>query len=268
VSLDHARARELAWVGSIDAARDMARRATGSVVHDECGVVLIKGPHPLPVLINAVARVDPNVPAAEVLERANDFFGGHGRGYNVMGLEDRDEDLIAASDAAGMVAFGEPAPLMAITEPPARVDVPAGMRIERVTTAAQVDAVIDISNDAYAVYGMPGDVAPAVMRPPSVVLAPHIAAYLAVDDEGPVATAQSIATYGTAYLQWVGTRQRAFGRRAGPAVTQAATIGGFELGASMATLVASAMGAPIYRKLGWSDVGRVVSRVQFTPPAA
>jgi hypothetical protein len=244
----------------------MTRRATGGIVHDEGGVILLAGPHSLPVLINGVARLDPALDPTDVLDRARAFFTQHKRGYTVFALAGRDDDLIAAAEAAGCIAFGDPSPLMAIEEPPAAVDTPDGMRIERVTTEEQVAALVDICADAYAVYGMPADVFPAVGSPLSILLAPHIAAYLAIDDNGPVATANSLATHGTAYLQWVGTKQRAFGKGAGAAVTQAATVGGFEIGASMATLVASPMGAPVYRRIGWSDVGEMVNRIAFTAP--
>jgi hypothetical protein len=264
VDLEHA--RELAFLGTIDAARDMTRRSTNGVVHDEGGVALLAGPHWLPVLVNAVARLDPAVSPTDVLDRARAFFGEHKRGYSVLALGGRDDDLLAAAEAAGLVDIGDAAPLMAIEEPPATIDVPKGMRIERVTSEEHATAVADICSDAYAVYRMPVDVPPAVMSPPSILLAPHIAAYLAIDDEGPVATATSLGTHGTAYLQWVGTRPRAFGRGAGAAVTQAATIGGFEIGASLATLGASPMGAPIYRRLGWTDVGLLDNRVAFKPP--
>jgi hypothetical protein len=264
--VDEDRARELTFRSVIDATRDMTRRATGGVVHDEDGVMLVAGPHWLPVLINGVARLDPAVAAADVLDRARQFFTPRKRGYSVFALVGQDDDLVAAAEADGLVSMGDPSPLMAIDEPPANVDMPEGMRIERVTSEAQVAALADICADAYAVYGMPADVPPAVLSPLSILLAPHMAAYNAVDDEGPVATATSLATHGTAYLQWVGTKQRAFGRGAGAAVTQAATIGGFEIGASLATLVASPMGAPVYRRLGWSDVGQMENRIAFTAP--
>jgi hypothetical protein len=220
----------------------------------------------MPFLMNAVARTDPAVPAADVLARARDFFAPRDRGYSVLGLAGQDDDLIAAAEAAGFRAVGEAAPLMALDEPPAGVDLPAGARIEAVTTEADVDALADICADAYSVYGMPADVAAAVHTPRSMLLAPHIAAVVAHDDEGPVATATAVATYGTAYVQWVATRQRAFGRGFGAAVTQAVTIAGFALGARLATLGASPMGVPVYRRIGWTEVGMSVSRVTFAPP--
>ena len=241
----------------------MTRRASGGVVLDEDGIVLMAGPHPLPFLINCVARVEQGLAAGEVLARARAFFAPRHRGFTVFALAGTDDDLVEAAEDAGLIAFGEPAPLMAIDEPPASVDIPAGMRIEAATTAAQVAEISAVCADAYAVYGMPADVPPAVLSA-SVVLANHSAAVLAYDSEGAVATAQALATHGAAYLTWVGTRQRSFGRGAGAAVTQAATLAGFELGARLATLMASKMGAPVYRRLGWTDVGAVVSRVALT----
>ena len=192
---------------------------------------------------------------------ARAFFGERGRGYSLYTLADRDEDLVAAADANGFQPGGAgPLPLMTIEAPPASVHLPPGMAVERVTTTEQVAAVANICSDAYAVYGMPTEVAPLVMSPPSVVLDPHVVAYLLTDADGPVATAQAVAAQGAAVVIWVATRQRAFGRGAGGAMTEAATMGGFQLGASYATLIASPMGAPVYRRLGWSDVGSVVTR--------
>jgi hypothetical protein len=259
--------QELAFASVVDAVRDMARRATGGVVLDEGGLALVAGPHWLPVLVNTVTRVDPSVPAADVLAQANDFFFPRGRGYSVSALDGRDDDIIAAADEAGFISQGDAGatPLMVIDTPPDAVDLPAGGRIEQVTTVAQVDDIATLCIDAYAVYGMPPDVVPASLQPPSIVLAPHLVAYVAYDDDGPVATAQALATHGCAYVQWVATAPRAFKRGFGAAVTQATTIGGFELGASIATLMASPMGAPLYRKLGWADVGSISSRFCMPP---
>ncbi|MEY2571778.1 MAG: hypothetical protein QOE63_2128 [Acidimicrobiaceae bacterium] len=259
--------RQLAFASTTDAIRDMARRAPGGVVHDEGGLVLVAGPHWLPVLVNTVTRLDPSVAADDVIARANDFFFPRGRGYSVQALDGRDDDLITAADQAGFASQGDAGatPLMVLEAPPASVDVPDGGRVERATTAAHVDDIVALCADAYAVYGMPADVVPASLLPPSIVLAAHLVAYVAYDDVGPVATAQALATHGCAYVQWVATAQRAFKRGFGGAITQATTIGGFELGASMATLIASPMGAPLYRKLGWTDVGTISSRFTLPP---
>src|SRR5689334_2651138 len=102
----------------------MTRRAAGGVVLDEGGIMLMASAHWLPVLLNGVARMDPSVAPADVLDRARAFFTEHQRGYSVFGVVGRDDDLLAAADAQGLVQFGEPAPLMAIEHPPDAVDVP------------------------------------------------------------------------------------------------------------------------------------------------
>jgi hypothetical protein len=267
VGLDLERARELAFLGVIDAGRDFARRGIGGVVLDEGGVALVAGAHTFPVLVNVVARLDPAVRAGEVLERANAFFGARQRGFTLFCLEDRDDDLAAEGRAAGLAGVVAPAPLMAIDAPAADVPAPPGVSVQIVTEAGQVDDMASVCGDAYSVYGVPAGLAAAILSPASVVLAPHVSACLASDEEGSVATAQAVATHGTAYLQWVATRQRGFRRGLGAAVTTFATARGFELGASMATLLASSMGAPLYRRLGWSDVGTMVSLTALTPPA-
>lgn len=222
----------------------------------------------MPYLINGAVRMDQAVDADEVMERARSFFAARQRGFTVFGLKNRDEDLVEAAEAAGMSPIGEGGPIMAISEPPRTVETPRGMRLETVTTAAQVAEVIEVCADAYAVYGMPPDVVSAAFTPPTTLLADHVATVLVHDEQGPVASAQAVATHGMAYVQWVATKQRAFKRGAGRLATQAATRAGFDLGARLATLLASPMGAPLYRQLGWSDVGVCLSRVAFTPLAA
>jgi hypothetical protein len=263
--VDDAHACHLAWIAGVDAMRDMTRRSTGGVVHDEEGVALVAAGHPMPFLVNCVVRVEGPLRGPEVVERGRAFFGARGRGFTALCLAGRDDDVVEAAEAAGMSAFGEGAPVMVTERPPETIEVPDGMRLERATTPAHVADAAEVCADAYAVYGMPGDVAPAVFSPPSVLLADHVATVVAYDDEGPVATAQALVTHRTAYVQWVATSQRAFRRGAGRVVTDAATAAGFDLGADLAALLASSMGAPLYRKLGWRDVGVSVSRIAFEP---
>jgi hypothetical protein len=132
--------------------------------------------------------------------------------------------------------------------------------MERVANAQEVADAAAVCADAYAVYGMPADV-PTACLTPRTMLAPDTAAVVAYDDDGPAATATAMATQGVSYISWVGTAQRAMRRGLGDAVTRAATTAGLELGADVTALLASPMGAPVYRRMGFVDVGHLTSRM-------
>jgi phosphoribosylcarboxyaminoimidazole (NCAIR) mutase len=76
-----------------------------------------------------------------------------------------------------------------------------------------------------------------------------------------VATASALVARDVSYIAWVGTAQRAMRRGLGDAVTRAATTAGLELGAAVTALLASPMGAPVYRRMGFDGVGHLTSRV-------
>ena len=251
---------EIALLSHADYFRDASRRGRGGAVHDEDGLMLYAGPHPLPMLVNGAIRVEPGLGAAEVLDRARAFFAPRQRGFSVYALVGRDDDLIDAADEAGMASFGDPAPLMVLSGPLPPADSPTGVRIERATTPEHVADAAAVCADAYAVYGMPAEVAPACLVP-ATMLVPHITTVVAFDEVGPVATASAMATHGVSYIAWVGTTQRAMRRGLGEAVTRAVTVAGLELGARMTTLLASPMGAPVYERMGFVTVGHLASRI-------
>lgn len=250
----------LALTSHVGYFRNVSVREPGGAVVEEGGVFLYAGPHPLPVLVNGALRLRHELDPANVIDRAKSFFGGRGRGFSVYGLVGPDDDLIEAAERAGMTAFGDPAPLMILTRSLPPKDVPAGVRIEQVTSEHQVADAAAVCADAYAVYGMPADVPTACMTPRSI-LAPDTAAVVAYDRDGPVATATAMATGDVSYLTWVGTAQRAMRRGLGDAVTRAATTAGLELGPDVTALLASPMGAPVYRRMGFVEVGHLTSRM-------
>jgi ribosomal protein S18 acetylase RimI-like enzyme len=257
----------LAFLGHVDGLRTLTRGAPGGEVLDTHGVACWLGPHELPVLVNGAARFRPELHGAEVLDTAREFFAPRGRGFSLYTLDGRDDDVRDAAASAGLMSMRDAAPLMTRECPDTTVEPPPGVVVRRVDDAAGVADLAAVSADAYAVYGMPRDVAAVAFADPGVVLVPHIAAVVAYDDDGPVATAMAIATHGTAYLAWVGTMTRAQRRGLGAAVTDAATVAGFDLGGRVATLLASPMGAPVYRRLGWRDVGTLTYHVDAAPGA-
>lgn len=257
---------DLAYRSTIDGFRDMTAANREGIVREENGVAVWLSPHPLPMLLNGAARIDPSVLAHDALQLAKAFFEERGRGFTFYGREGVDDDIMKAADEAGMVAMGEGAPLMAVDGPPTSIDVPSGVRLERAGTGDQVLEFADVCADAYAVYGMPADVFPSALLP-EAVLGSHRALVVAYDHEGAIGGGFVIATHGCAYVCVIGVRQRAFKRGIGAAVTQAATQAGFDLGARVGTLMASPMGAPVYRRIGWRDVGVMANRLAFPPSA-
>ncbi len=77
-----------------------------------------------------------------------------------------------------------------------------------------------------------------------------MAAYVAYADEEPVSCAMALLSHG---------------RGLGDALTRTATRAGFALGAQAAWLGASAMGADLYRRIGFEDVGTAM--VEYESPA-
>jgi len=251
---------ELALTSHVDYFRDQSVRAPDGAVHEEDGLFLYAGPHPLPMLVNGAIRVRPGLAAHDVLDRAKEFFRARGRGFSVYGVVGRDDDLIEAADEAGMTTFGDPAPLMVLGGQPPPFEPPSDVRFRRVSTPDDVADAAAVCADAYAVYGMPADVAPACLTP-QAMLVPDMAAIVAYDTDGPVATASAYVTQRVSYIAWVGTMQRAMRRGLGDVVTRTATAAGLDLGADATALLASPMGAPIYRRMGFVDVGHLSSRV-------
>ncbi len=255
---------ELSDLNLAEANREFSRRA-GGVVHDEDGLVLFAGGHPLPVFCNAVMRTGGDLPAGEVLRRADAFFGARRRGYTLHVRAHADADLRAPASAAGLVAFGN-SPAMVLGRRLADAVPPTGMTLRRVETDADAAVFAQVMGAAYASLGMPDGVAPAILGL-AVVAAPHLVTFLACLEDGtPAAGAMCVLTHGVAGIYWVGTIPAARGRGLAELCTRAAGNAGFDMGARIASLQASVMGEPVYRKMGYVEVTRYPAFVRFEPP--
>ncbi len=260
---------ELSDLNYAEANRELSRRAGGAVL-DEEGLLFYAGGHPLPVLCNAAMRTRAEAlgpPAATVIARADAFFGARGRGYTIHVRAHADPELRSAALAAGLVEFGN-APAMVLERRLDDAAPPAGVTLERVESEAQAEAFRAVMASAYASLGMPADVAPAVLRLP-VLAAPHIASVLArLEDGTPAAGAMCIQSHGVAGVYWVGTAPGARGRGLAELCTRAAGNAGFDRGARIASLQASVMGEPVYRRMGYREVTRYPAFVRFERPRA
>ncbi|MFE5039354.1 GNAT family N-acetyltransferase [Streptomyces sp. NPDC056683] len=79
-----------------------------------------------------------------------------------------------------------------------------------------------------------------------------------------VATSAVLLSNGVAGVYWVGTHPTCRGRGIGAALTAAAMVIGRRHGALVCTLQASDLGAPVYQRLGFTQVSEVVL---YSPPS-
>jgi predicted GNAT family acetyltransferase len=125
---------------------------------------------------------------------------------------------------------------------------------DRIVDGAGARDFGQVTGAAYATYGMPPRMAHAQFADERMLVQPHVAAFLARRDGEPVAAALTLLSHGVAGIYWVGTTPEARGRGIAEACTRLATNTGFDLGARVAALQASVMGAPIYRRMGYREV--------------
>jgi len=253
---------ELAFRSNLEYFRELTRRSGGTVL-DQDGVTCFASPHPMPFLVSGAFRHDQVASPAVVLGRAREFFTALGRSFSLSALEGRDDDLISAALAAGFTASEHSAPLQLLGRQPLDGHQVPGVAFRTVTDEAGIADYAAVCSAAHVPYGFPEDLFPTVLTR-SAMLAPMLHAFVGYDGEDPVAASTLFLTHGVAYVGWVAVLPSQQRRGLGPAATAAVVNRGHELGASCSTLMASPMGAPVYRRLGFVDVGRLVG---LDPPA-
>jgi GNAT superfamily N-acetyltransferase len=235
---------------------------------EDGGVLSYAGGSWIPVNCNGTFRLTDDVPAVEVIARADAFFAGRKRGYTVK-IRDtgQDADLEALCQSEGLVIVGDPFPEMICRAPLTEGPLPDGLDIRLVTDAQGIDDFGVVNADAYAVYGMPPEVfADSFDEPEHVLADENLAMLVAYRDAAPVAAAMAYASDGIASLQWVGTVAAARGGGLGRVITESITNLAFERGAATVTLQASEMGEPVYLKLGYETLYRYVNYCRWEVP--
>ena len=259
----------LGHLNLIELSRESTRWGIGGALEESDGIVLFATGSLLPVVCNGAFRSDDTAPPADVIARADAFFGARRRGYTVMVRDLRaDDDLRRACEAEGLVTVGEPAPEMICTAPVAEHDLKA-IEIRRVTTVGGVADFATVTGAAYSTYGMPTETAAQLLSLPQRVLAaPHLVAVVAYDGDEPLAAAMTLLSHGIAGLYWVGTVEKARRSGLGRAVTAAVTNTAFDRGATAVTLQASAMGEPVYRSMGYKSLYHYEDWVRLRAPVS
>jgi ribosomal protein S18 acetylase RimI-like enzyme len=253
--LDAERASQL---NELELWREMVRWSRGEIVEAQ-GMLVLSGPS---AYLRVATRSDPAVDAASVVRRAIEVFGGDPLGFIVLARLPDEQDVQTAALAEGFTAGWTELPML-ILSPPAPGTTPEGIDVRRVTDAA---AVLDYGRVVAEANVDPGERerAPLLFHGETIV-APHIAAYVAYREEQPVSCAMTLVSHGIAGVFYVATVESARRRGLGDLLTRLAARTGFEMGAKAAWLGASEMGAGLYRRIGFHDLGSTL--VELESPA-
>ena len=254
--------------------RDFARRGGGTALDDD-GLLCYAGAHPLPAYVNGVWRTGA-VSARDVVARADTFFGARGRGYTVWVREHADEDLEGALLEAGLPLYDD-SPGMVLERRLEDPRMPEGVVVRRVTDLRGGAAFAAVAGAAYASLGMREGTTPVLFADLDTLAAAHIVSFVAYDESDerpgetaalrPVAATLLHMSHGVALLNWVGTVPEARGRGLAAAMTRVASNAGFDAGCTIASLQASEMGEPVYRRLGYREITRYRGYLRLRTPA-
>jgi GNAT superfamily N-acetyltransferase len=246
----------LAHLNYLTFGRDSALWSDAGAVEEGGGVLSHASGTEFPFVFNGAYRTDPAVAPADVLARADAFFGD--RGYTLVTHPHRDEDLHAHAEAEGLWAFGT-SPEMVCRQRLADAERTDGIVLRRATDEEGIADFVAVGSAAYPSLGMPDTAMGEAIDRLDRVLEPHIAVVVAYDGDQPVAAAQALLSHGIAGVYWVGTLEAARGNGLGEAVCRWVTNWAFDQGAAAQTLQASTMGEPIYNRMGYETIYRYTS---------
>ena len=237
--------------------REMVRWS-GGLIHEADGLLFVAGPSRY---LRVAIRLGGTVDGAGAVRRAEEFFAASEGDHIVLVREPADADLANAACAAGYTPAWTERP-MALQGPPEPSPLAGDIDVRAVSTTEEVLAygrvVADANDD-------PGERERAgLLFRDQTILAPHIAAFVAYVDDAPAACAMTLVSHGVAGVFYVATVENARRRGLGDALTRMAARAGFALGARAAWLGASEMGADLYRRIGFSDLG--TSIIEYESP--
>jgi GNAT superfamily N-acetyltransferase len=144
-----------------------------------------------------------------------------------------------------------PTPGMALPLPAESIPpVPDGLTIEEVGTQGELARFRDA---AFRGFGYPPQIAPRFMNE-WLLAQPNVRLYAGVVAGEVVVTSALVTTGSVAGVYWVGTLEAQRRRGYGEALTWAAVAAGQRAGCTVASLQASAMGKPVYERMGFAQV--------------
>ncbi len=224
--------------------------AHGGEVAERDGILAWRTGVPVRYWNGAHVTALPTRPEA-ALQWAARWFADRATPYGVMVPVELEPALAAAAGASGLrLALLQRCMALAAGDFVAPTDDLPGLEVRR-TTAADVEDFLAVQVEAFGL-GQPAlaraFLAPPVGRPGWT----HLTGY---HEERPVVTAIGVRTGDAVGVYGVGTTVSARRRGYGAALTAAVLAAEFGAGATFAHLNPSELGAGVYRRLGFQEVG-------------
>ncbi|MDJ0713420.1 MAG: hypothetical protein QNJ54_04265 [Prochloraceae cyanobacterium] len=246
----------LVYANFVEAMREFGRWQKLSQLIEREGLLFVAGSTTFPIFMNSVIRLDADLPAPEVIDKARAFFQTLNRDFTILTYGKQDRDLEAAARSAEMKQVFD-SPEMVLEKKVESPMLPANVKIRLATKEEEILDVCHINSEAYAPIGFPKEQTEAIFSVPQRLLSPKLIIYVAYLDDRPASTAMAIMTEQVAGIYWVGTIPSARGLGLAEACTRLVSNDGLDRGAQVAALQASAMGERIYQRIGYRTIDRV-----------
>jgi len=281
--VDRQDARRAGDANLVSYLRHLARCAPRGSVREAPGYLCFAGGHDYPgTYTNGVIRRGRGSPPAELLAAADDFFSPMRRGYMVWVRGDADSDLEEELRRRSWwlrpPETGNPG--IASDHPIADMEAPEGTQLVRVSSQAGRRDYLRVTGAAYGLEGAPDDLLERVLFSMSSLEGDETTAFVAYRGARPVSCCLAYIDDDVAGLQWASTLPEARGTGLGTAVFTAACNAAFAAGTRLAVAQTSAIGTPIWVRLGFEVVtyyrrylapvagGALQTRHQPGPPAS
>jgi len=247
-------AQELGTAADINLARTWAAmgRAIGADVAESEALTLVATGAPIP-FFNGAYLLDPYADPASTIAAAVDFFRPHGIGWLLWVREDVAPAVLDAGRAAGLRDTGGP-PAMGVAPIPPAPPLPPALQIDIATTVDDVAAHAELLRRA---FGVPQELSDRFAQP-TLLDDETLCVFIGRLDGVPVSCSLLAVSGQTAGVYNVATSPDHRGKGYGAALTWAVIEEGARRGCTQAILQASALGYPVYRRMGFVDLGHYV----------
>jgi hypothetical protein len=226
-----------------------ARVTAGGFVHEHDGVTCLG--HPRGTVLTNMAIVTGAIDVDTLRAHAAAAFGAAGLPWSTWTRAHADAALEQRLPDAGFFPLAE-VPAMTLLDAGAEPPQPPGIVVRPVADARDVTAYRRVMLDAWSVYGVPEESTAARFATLEGLAGPDVQAFLVWRDGEAVAGAILYPAHGVAGVGWVGTVGEAQGRGYGACATWAVVAEGRRRGLQVASLQASPMGEPVYRRIGFA----------------